>query len=66
MAVVSLPMMLDAVDDGVPPVHWGDATITRNVPLEFALNDTFTCVEFTTDAATFCPPAVIAAIAPNV
>src|SRR3984893_17723044 len=40
--------------------------MTRNEPAEFGLNVTFTCVELTTDAVTFCPPAVIAAIAPNV
>ena len=40
--------------------------MTRNDPSEFGLKDTCTCVEFTTDAVTFCPPAVIAAIAPNV
>ena len=63
---MSLPIRLDAVDDGVPPVHCGAATITRNVPSEFGLNVTCTCVELTTEADTFCPPAVIAAIAPNV
>ena len=64
--MVSPPIRLDAVDAGVPPVHLGDAMITRNEPSEFGLNVTFTCVELTTDAVTFCPPAVIAAIAPNV
>ena len=64
--MVSPPIRLDAVDAGLPPVHLGDAMITRNEPSEFGLNVTFTCVELTTDAVTFCPPAVIAAIAPNV
>src|ERR1700722_2564394 len=59
-------MRLDAVEVGLPPVHSGDATITRNEPSEFGVNVTFTWVELTTDAVTFWPPAVIAAIAPNV
>ena len=65
-AVVSPPIRLDAVDAGLPPVQEGEATMTRNDPSEFGVKDTCTCVELTTDAVTFCPPAVIAAIAPNV
>ena len=54
------------MDAGEPPIQEGAATMTRNDPSEFGVKDTRTCVELTTDAVTFCPPAVIAAIAPNV
>ena len=50
----------------MPPVHDGDATMTRNDPSGFGVKETCTCVELTTEAVTFWPPAVIAAIAPNV
>src|SRR6266542_1240830 len=65
-AVGSLPINVDAVDTALPPVQEGEATMTRNEPSLFGLKLTCTCVELTTEAATFCPPAVIAAIAPNV
>ena len=64
--VVSLPIRLDAVVVALPPVHAGAATTTRNEPSEFGVKETRTSVELTTDAVTFCPPAVIAAIAPKV
>lgn len=66
VAVASAPITLEAVDAGVPPVHLGEATMIRNDPSVFGLKETCTCVEPATDAVTFCPPAVIAAIAPNV
>ena len=64
--VVSLPIKLLAVEVALPPVHSGAATITRKDPLEFGVKETWTSVLLTTDAVTFCPPAVIADIAPKV
>src|ERR1051326_7017786 len=65
--VVSEPISVEAVVAGLPPpVHCGEAAMTRYEPSLFALNVTCTCVEFTTEALTFWPPAVIAAIAPKV
>src|SRR5579883_1465925 len=66
LAVVSPPMRFAAVDVGSPPVHCGEARITRNEPSLFGVKLTRTWVELTTEADTFCPPAVIAAIAPKV
>ena len=64
--VASLPIRVEAVLVALPPVHSGDAITTRNEPLEFGVKETWTSVEFTTDAVTFGPPAVIALIAPKV
>ena len=50
----------------LPPVHSGEAMTTLNEPLEFGVKETCTSVELTTEAVTFCPPAVIALIAPKV
>ena len=66
VAVVSLPIRVEAVVAALPPVHLGDAMTTRNDPLVFGVKATCTCVELTTEAVTFCPPAVIALIAPKV
>ena len=66
VAVASLPIRVEAVVAALPPVHVGAATTTRNEPLEFGVKETCTSVELTTDAVTFCPPAVIAVIAPKV
>ena len=65
-AETSLPITVDAVDTALPPVHEGDATMIRYEPLLLGLKLTCTWVLLTTAAETFCPPAVIAAIAPNV
>jgi hypothetical protein len=64
--VASLPIRVEAVVVALPPVHTGDAMTTRNEPLEFGVKETCTSVELTTEAVTFCPPAVIALIAPKV
>src|SRR5512142_341888 len=65
-AVASPPIRAEAVDTALPPVHEGEATTIRYEPLLFGVTPTCTCVELTTEAVTFCPPAVIAAIAPKV
>src|SRR3984957_4235571 len=59
-------MRLLAVEVALPPVHSGEAMTTRNDPLELGVKATWTSVELTTEAVTFCPPAVIALIAPKV
>ena len=64
--VVSEPIRLEAVDSALPPVHWGAATTTRKAPLLFGVKETWTSVELTTEAVTFCPAAVMVAIAPKV
>src|SRR6476620_7836324 len=64
--VVSEPISEVAVVVALPPVHVGEAATTRNEPSAFGLNATCTCVESTTEAVTFWPPAVIADIVPKV
>src|SRR4051812_357857 len=64
--VASPPIRAEAVDVALPPVQAGEATTIRYEPSLFGLTPTCTCVELTTEAATFWPPAVIAAIAPKV
>ena len=64
--MASLPIRVEAVAVALPPVHAGEAMTTRNEPSEFGVKVTCTLVELTTDAVTFGPPAVIAAIAPKV
>src|SRR3954471_8770951 len=63
-AAASVPIRVDAVDTALPPVHPGEATTIRYEPVLSGLKLTCTWVELTTEAVTFCPPAVIAAIAP--
>src|SRR5512142_2750775 len=66
LAVASPPISVEAVEIALPPVHEGEATTIRYEPLLFGLKLTCTWVELTTEAVTFCPPAVIAAMVPNV
>src|SRR5690242_10656129 len=43
LAVVSVPIRVEAADVALPPVQEGEATMTRNEPLLFGLKLTCTC-----------------------
>jgi hypothetical protein len=64
--VRSLPSRAAAVLTALPPVHLGDTAITRNEPSLFGWKLTCPVRLFGVDAVTLRPPALIAAMAPNV
>ena len=64
--VGSAPIRFDAVVARLPPVQLGAPTTIRNEPFALGRKLTCTVVEFTTEAVTLWPPAVIAASEPKV